>query len=435
VIRPGTAALLLLLAAAPGAAAAGPARSREAGAGGAALKAQKEALGEVRRQLDQARTRATAARTREVSLLAELEEMERTVAHRRADLTRLDARIVRLEGELKALEGVQGRVAEDMVLLKGLLVERIRSLDRLRRAPGAPGWIGETQALARGRAAEDLARVVGLDLSQLVRVGETVERLHTRRDAVTRGRRELVLLRRAVDAERTAVDVQVERRRALLAEVQEDRATHETMAAELAEAGRRLETLVQELTRRAEAQARARRRVAARPAERGKPSGPAAASATAALSRPPGAGLEALKGQLPWPVEGRVVEGFGRQVHPRFGTETFRTGVSIEAAEGAVIRAVFGGVVAYRGWLKGYGNLIILDHGQGYYTLYAHASEFLVEEGAPVKGGQGIARVGDTGSLAGSRLHFEVRYQGRPEDPREWLRRRLSGLGPREGPG
>jgi len=88
------------------------------------------------------------------------------------------------------------------------------------------------------------------------------------------------------------------------------------------------------------------------------------------------------------------------------------------------IRAVYGGTVLYRGWLKGYGNLIILDHGTGYYTLYAHASELLVAEGDRVKAGQGIARVGETGSLAGPRLYFEIRYQGRPEDPEQWLRRR-----------
>jgi septal ring factor EnvC (AmiA/AmiB activator) len=98
--------------------------------------------------------------------------------------------------------------------------------------------------------------------------------------------------------------------------------------------------------------------------------------------------------------------------------------VDIEAREGAPIRAVHAGSVLYRGWLRGYGNLIILDHGSGYYTLYAHASELLVDEGDRVMAGQAIARVGETGSLAGPRLYFEVRYQGRAEDPAEWLRRR-----------
>jgi septal ring factor EnvC (AmiA/AmiB activator) len=178
------------------------------------------------------------------------------------------------------------------------------------------------------------------------------------------------------------------------------------MAAELEEASRRLEALVSKLSRRL-----ATKRAAVRPVE---PAGP----------RPPGVGLGTLRGQLPWPTEGRVVAGFGRQVHPRFGTETFRRGVDIEAEEGASIRAVYAGTVLYRGWLKGYGNLIILDHGAGYYTLYAHASEFLVGEGDRVKAGQGVARVGETGSLEGPRLYFEVRYQGRPEDPEQWLRRR-----------
>jgi murein DD-endopeptidase MepM/ murein hydrolase activator NlpD len=118
------------------------------------------------------------------------------------------------------------------------------------------------------------------------------------------------------------------------------------------------------------------------------------------------------------------VTGFGRETHPRFGTETVRTGIDIEAAEGTPIRAVAPGAVAYRGWLKGYGNLLVLDHGDGYYTLYAHASQILVDEGDQVKGGELVGRVGETGSVEGPRLHFEVRYQSRAEDPQLWLRRR-----------
>ena len=71
----------------------------------------------------------------------------------------------------------------------------------------------------------------------------------------------------------------------------------------------------------------------------------------------------------------------------------------------------------YTGWFKGYGNLIILDHGNDYYTLYAHVAEIHVKEGDDVRQGQRIGSVGDTGSLDGPRLYFEVRYQGRPQDP------------------
>ncbi len=373
---------------------------------GAALKERKEELGQVRRQLDEARARASAARSREVSLLAELEQRDRTLARKRGELRRLDERIGRVEAELEALGDRRGRVAEDLVTQQAVLGARLRTLAALAERPAPPGWLGERAEVARQGALGDLTRVARTDLARLTEFGRTAERLSAREEAVARGRRELVGLRRAVEAERAAMNREAERRRGLLAEVRDDRATHERMAGELEEARGRLEALVRELSRR----------VAARPASvrPAAPEGP----------RPPAVGLGTLRGQLPWPTDGRVVAGFGRQVHPRFGTETFRRGVDIEADEGASIRAVYAGTVLYRGWLKGYGNLIILDHGTGYYTLYAHASELLVAEGDRVKAGQGIARVGETGSLEGPRLYFEVRYQGRPEDPEQWLRRR-----------
>ena len=131
-----------------------------------------------------------------------------------------------------------------------------------------------------------------------------------------------------------------------------------------------------------------------------------------------------MRGRLGWPAEGRVVEEYGTRVNPRFGTKTFRNGIDIDAGEGANIHAVFPGHVLYTGWFRGYGNLIIVDHGSEYYTLYAHVADIKVAEGDDVKQGQVIGTVGDTGSLQGPRLYFEVRYQGKPQDPAQWLRPR-----------
>lgn len=393
--------LLLLLTAVPGSAAPREGRASDT------LKTNREALGQVRRQLEDARQRVSQARQREVSLLGELEDVDRTLVRKRGELRRLDSRIVRLEAELTVLQGRQGRVAEELVARQGALAARLRVLDQARHAPELPApWLEEVGAARREQAVRDLVRLTGLELIQLVETDEAVERLGTRKAAVGQVRGELVELRRVVEAERALVDREAERRRALLTEVREDRTTHERMVAELEEAGRRLEALVRELARRARS-----RTVATRPSEPAPP-------------RSPAIGLGTVRGQLPWPADGRVVAGFGRQIHPRFGTQTMRNGIDIEAAEGAQIRAVHAGEVIYRGWLKGYGNLVILDHGHGYYTLYAHASELLVAEGERVRAGQVIARVGETGSLAGPRLYFEVRYQGRPEDPEPWLRRR-----------
>jgi septal ring factor EnvC (AmiA/AmiB activator) len=348
-MRLALALVLVLALALPTAAAAASAKRP-----GGTLKEKKEALGEMRRQLEAARARASAARSREASLLAELEQMERTLARKRSELGRLDIRIVRLEAELRQLEGRRGQVAEDIVVHRGALGARLQALEAVRHTPAGPGWLGEADRLARRRLEGALARVAQVDLGRLGEFAESAERLEARQATVARGRQELVALRGAVETERTAMNEEAGRRRALLAQVRDDRATHERMVGELAEASRRLEALVQELSRRAAARPPARL-AAVRPGE------PEA-------SRPPAVGLGTLRGQLPWPAAGRVVATFGRQVHPRFGTETFRHGVDIEAAEGAAIRAVYAGTVIYRGWLRGYGNLIILDHGAGYWS-------------------------------------------------------------------
>ena len=394
--------VLVMLAAGllgPGAVAAPPPTGRQN------LKAKQEALGEMRRQLDEARERASAARRREMSLLAELERIDRTLVAKRGALQQLDRRIVQVEAELDALEGRRDRVAEDLVSQQAALSARLETLGWLAAAPAPPAWAAGAATLARQRAVADLAGIAREDLARLARYDETADRLAARQEARERARRELVELRSAVDGERAQVATQAERRRTLLQDVREDRAAHERLAEELTEAARRLETLVRSLARRA-------------PARR------AVARATPAPAPGPVVGFGKERGQLPWPTEGRVVTGFGRETHPRFGTETLRTGIAIEAPEGTPIRAVAVGTVAYRGWLKGYGNLLVLDHGDGYYTLYAHASQILVDEGDQVKGGELIGRVGETGSVEGPRLHFEVRYQSRAEDPQLWLRRR-----------
>jgi septal ring factor EnvC (AmiA/AmiB activator) len=393
---------LLVLAVAPSGAVAGPPR-----AGRQNLKAKQEALGETRRQLDQARERASAARRREVSLLAELEWIDRSLAAKRGTLRQLDRRIGEVEGELEALEGRRGQVAEDLVGQQAALSARLDALTRLASVPGSPPWAVGPASLARERAIADLAGIARDDLDRLMRFDATADRLTARQEKAARARRELVALRRAVDAERAQVTAQAERRRALLEETREDRATHERLAGELTEATRRLEALVRSLARRA-------------------PPPRAVARATPSAPRAPGpaVGLGRDRGHLPWPAEGRIVADFGPETHPRFGTETLRNGIDIEAPEGAPIRAVAAGSVAYRGWLKGYGNLLVLDHGDGYHTLYAHASQVLVDEGDQVTVGEQIGRVGETGSVEGPRLYFEVRYQGRAEDPQLWLRRR-----------
>lgn len=370
------------------------------------LRAREEALRTLRQRLQAAEARAAAARAREASLLEALEALDRSLARKRRALERLGRRADGLERTLAAVGEKRGRATEETRRRRDALASGLGTLDRLRRATEAPGPLGESLG---ARTRNDLARLLRFQAERLVAAAAAGAALEAEAARVRRLRARLGRLREAVEAERAALEDEAERRRRLLADAREDRVTHERLVAELGEARRQLERLVEDLRQRAEARARFRPAIA-RP------------GSSAAAAPGPSSGLGAQRGRLPWPVEGRVVEEFGRQVHPRFGTETFRTGIAIEAPEGALVRAVHAGTVLYRGWLRGYGNLIVLDHGEGYFTLYGHASALLVGEGDRVAAGQGIARVGETGSLGGARLHFEVRVQGRPEDPRVWLR-------------
>lgn len=136
---------------------------------------------------------------------------------------------------------------------------------------------------------------------------------------------------------------------------------------------------------------------------------------------PASSGFGALKGKLPFPSPGVIEVGFGKVVNPRFNTVTVQKGVDIRATAGTPVKAVAEGTVAYAGWMRGYGNLLILDHGGGYHTLVAHLASVAQEVGAQVAAGDVVGEVGDTGSLKGAYLYFEIRRAGQAVDPAPWL--------------
>lgn len=125
--------------------------------------------------------------------------------------------------------------------------------------------------------------------------------------------------------------------------------------------------------------------------------------------------------RLAWPAPGSITSGFGWRIHPIFGTQRFHAGVDINAPCGAPIWAAEGGNVISSGWHGGYGETIIVDHGDGLSTLYAHQSSRMASTGQHVSRGQRIGTVGTTGWSTGCHLHFEVRVNGSPVDPVPYL--------------
>ncbi|HEX7807765.1 MAG TPA: peptidoglycan DD-metalloendopeptidase family protein, partial [Thermoanaerobaculia bacterium] len=137
----------------------------------------------------------------------------------------------------------------------------------------------------------------------------------------------------------------------------------------------------------------------------------------------PATDIRAVQGALAWPVEGKVFETFGRHRNPKFSTFTVNNGLKIEAAAGTQVRAVFAGTVLFSQWFKGYGNLIILDHGNCIFSLYGNVKSPAVAVGDKIATGQPIAGVGESEEAgAGGHLYFEIRQDNKPEDPQKWLR-------------
>ncbi|MCP3954485.1 MAG: peptidoglycan DD-metalloendopeptidase family protein [Desulfobacterales bacterium] len=131
----------------------------------------------------------------------------------------------------------------------------------------------------------------------------------------------------------------------------------------------------------------------------------------------------ACKGLLKLPVKGKIKNTFGTFRNEKFKTQNFRSGIDISADRGEPVYAVFPGRVLYSSWFKGYGNMLIIDHGNHYYTVYAHVEEIFKQKGEAVEDHEVIATVGDTGSMEGPGLYFEVRYHGKPLDPAKWIKK------------
>ena len=131
-----------------------------------------------------------------------------------------------------------------------------------------------------------------------------------------------------------------------------------------------------------------------------------------------------LKGKLPWPIEGKVISRFGTYQNPNLKTVTENTGIDIHGSEGTEVRSIYDGIVTTVTYIRGYGNTVILDHGDGFYSVYTHVMDVEVEENSYVNARDIIAHVGDSGSLEGTKLHFEIWGNKDKLNPELWLKKR-----------
>ena len=357
--------------------------------GAAGPKSQLDAL-EARRRAEETAVRLLGQQER--SVLDTLGEVEAALAEAREEWKRVDAE--RVAAEARLAHARQEEAAAQARLSARLAEVRPRLIARARM--GRAGLLQiflESHSLAdlvkrRYLMARILARDVALLSEARAAYGER-EAARAEREAEAERLRALAV---EVQDRREQAEARREERETLLAALRSARSFHERAAAEVAVQARKLADFVATL-----------------PPPRSGLSGPG--------------GFLARKGRLPPPAPGAITVGFGKVVNPKFNTVTVQNGIDLEAPAGAPVRAVAPGRVVHAGWFKGYGNLVIVDHGEGYHTLVAHLASMHTAMGEEVEAGSVLGTVGDSGSLKGAYLYFEIREKGRPVDPRPWLGR------------
>jgi len=363
------------------------------------IRKERQTLEKLKGEIKEKKQRSDEAQRKEASVLQELEEADHRIKLRREDLAQVNEKLREKDGEIAETNGSLQRLRERIAQREDSIRSRLRVMYK-------EGPDGQLKLLLASSGYNDLqARLASLrwiarrefQLLEGYRVDRG--RLETTETHLLRVRGELQGFQLEIVTKLAAVKEERIKKDRLLGRVRSEKAIYVKAVEELEKSAQRIETLLHDFEARRKATASAR-------------------------MTPAGEGLARLKGRLDWPTEGDVVSLFGRQKHPKFDTYVQRKGIEIRASQGTVIRSVFDGVVAFADWMRGYGLLAIVDHGEGFFSLYAHASKLLVGVGDSIRGHQPIGEIGDTGLTGESTLYFELRQGGEALDPLAWLTRR-----------
>ena len=343
-------------------------------------------LERIRVEIEQREARAAELAAESDGYLAELDAIDLELSEARRSLRQLRKRSAQAEEELKRARSALAESEWNRTATEQALNSRLVARYKFRATGGMPALTSARDFQGAARVQRNLERVLAAD-AQL---------FHQHREAEARYRQDVLrtqdLMRelrdagREIGAREDRTRRQLVERKNLVSLLRSRSKQEKRVVSDLREAARRLERTLENL-----------------PDDRS--SGPG-------LSR----------GAVVLPVDGTVRAGFGRQRDPQYGTSIRRTGIEFRAELGSPVRAVVDGRVLFAGWFKGYGQMVIIDHGSGSVTVSGYLDELLVDVEEQISGGETIGTVGQTGTLSEPGLYFEIRKDGKAVDPERWLR-------------
>ena len=311
-----------------------------------------------------------------------------------ADRIRLDQDITKTEAELKAAqERLQSR--------EKVFYKRVRDIYINGRLSYLDVVVGSKDFSDFANRMEMLKRILQADMELINTIKTEREEIASKKAKLEADRAKVLELEKVAQEKQTIINQKKAERQAVLERAMNDRDTAERAYNELMASSASITAMLQQ-----------------RAAER-------AAAAAAASQGGSGGGATTTwvqgTGQLAAPVNAPITSDFGWRIHPIYGTSRLHAGTDFGVDEGTPVHAADGGVVVEAGWISGYGYTVIIDHGNGMSTLYAHNSDVAVSLGQTVSKGQVVSYSGNTGGSTGPHLHFEVRINGEPTDPMGYL--------------
>ena len=348
------------------------------------LEDKQQELTNIQQQADDAQRKAERARLKERSVAEQLRVIQAELSEAQAEFDAINDQLLQTEGQIRSNTELSARLVKKMEAQTQTLHRRIRDiykngqvnyLDVLFGAKDFSDFVSRMDILKKILAYDNaLLQATKADREALARAKAQLE--------IDRGK--IVELRKQSAAKKALVAERRQERQGVLNAATYERETAERAYRELIETSKQIETMIRKI-------------------QSGEKN------------------VGGSTGTMLWPAEGEITSPFGWRVHPIFGTQRLHTGIDIGADYGDTVRAADGGVIIHSDWMGGYGNAVIIDHGNGISTLYAHNSQLLVSEGQTVAKGQAISRVGSTGYSTGPHLHFEVRQNGTPVNPLNFL--------------
>ena len=341
-------------------------------------------LDSVNRQMREQQNKAARAQQQVDSVSGRLKKIQGDLDMAIAQYNTIQSKLAYTEQQIELNSGILAKAEKNLSERTNVLNKRMRDIYQNGQLSYLDVLLGANDFNDFTTRMELLKRVVNQDVVLITKVKAERELVLQKRAELERDHAAIAALQREAEEKKQMIAARKDQQEEVLAVAVNERDVAESAYQELLETSRQIEQMIRR-------------------------------------SQIGSGGAAGSSGVLIWPASGPITSPFGWRTHPIFGTQRYHSGIDIGADYGDDVSAADGGVVIYADWMGGYGKAVIIDHGGGISTLYAHNSELLVGEGERVRKGQSISRVGSTGYSTGPHLHFEVRENGTPVSPMGYL--------------